>query len=334
VVTGGAGYVGGHVVAALRRQGVRVLVLDDLSTGRAERLPRDVPLVLGSVGDQRVLRSVLPGATGVVHLAALTSAPESVRDPLAYYRANVTDTATLLSAMAEAGVPRLVASSSAAVYGSGSGAALTEQTLPQPQNPYGTTKWVGERLMADVGAAAGLATIALRFFNVVGAAAPALADSRAATLLPRALRAARGDAGPLVVHGFGHPTPDGSAVRDFVHVRDVAEAHVAAVRRLASGCCGAAVYNVGTGRGCSVLELIDLVERVTGLPVPWIPGPVRPGDPSWSLADPALIARELGWRARWGLEDAVRSAWPAAVAPVRRMAAPISRRSSQPAAAG
>jgi UDP-glucose 4-epimerase len=333
VVTGGAGYVGGHVVAALRGQGVPVVVLDDLSTGRADRLPADVPLVVGSVGDQRVLRSVLPGAEGVVHLAALTSAPDSVRDPLAYYRANVTDTAALLSAMGDADVLRLVASSSAAVYGSGSGAALTEQTPPQPQNPYGTTKWVGEQLMADVGAAASLASIALRFFNVVGSGGPALADSRTATLLPRALRAARGESGPLVVHGLAHPTPDGSAVRDFVHVRDVAAAHVAAVRRLASGWSGSAVYNVGTGRGCSVLELIDLVERVTGLPVPWLPGQIRPGDPSWSLADPGLIARELGWCARWDLEDAVRSAWTS-VAPVRRVAGPVRRRFRQPAAAG
>src|SRR3954451_7636117 len=135
VVTGGAGYIGGHVVAALRRDGIRVVVLDDLSTGRAERLPLDVPLVRGRVGDGRVLRSVLPGAAGVVHLAALTSAPESVRDPLAYYRANVTDTATLLSAMADAGVPRIVASSSAAVYGSAAGGALTQPDPPRAGDP-------------------------------------------------------------------------------------------------------------------------------------------------------------------------------------------------------
>src|SRR3954451_4026379 len=266
VVTGGAGYIRGHVVAALRRDGIRVVVLDDLSTGRAERLPLDVPLVRGRVGDGRVLRSVLPGAAGVVHLAALTSAPEAVRDPLAYYRANVTDTAALLSAMADAGVDRIVASSSAAVYGSAAGAVLTEQDLPRPENPYGTTKWIGERLLAEGGAATGMASIALRFFNVVGAATPVLADTRTTALLPRVLRAAQG--APLNVRGLAHPTPDGSAVRDFVHVRDVAEAHVAAVRRLASGWRGSAVYNVGTGTGCSVLELIALVERVTGAPGP------------------------------------------------------------------
>src|SRR4051794_6522049 len=331
VVTGGAGYIGSHVVAALRRDGIRVVVLDDLSTGRAARLPLHVPLVRGRMGDPHVLRSVLRGAAGVVHLAALTSAPESVRDPLAYYRANVTDTATLLSAMADAGVDRIVASSSAAVYGSAAGAVLTEQDLPRPENPYGTTKWIGERLLAETGAATGTASVALRFFNVVGAATPVLADTRATALLPRVLRAVSG--APLTVHGLSHPTPDGSAVRDFVDVQDVAEAHVAAVRRLASGWRGSAVYNVGTGRGCSVLELIGLVERVTRQPVAWAPGPVRRGDPSRSVADPGLIARELGWRTRFDLADAVRSAW-AVQAPGARLAAPLRRRSPQPAAAG
>jgi UDP-glucose 4-epimerase len=332
VVTGGAGYIGGHVVAALRRAGVPVVVLDDLSTGRAERLPLDVPLVRGRVGDAQVLRSVLAGAAGVVHLAALTSAPESVRDPLAYYRANVTDTATLLTAMADAGVLRLVASSSAAVYGSAAGGALTEQDRPRPENPYGMTKWVGERLLAEVGAATGTASIALRFFNVVGAATPVLADTRTTALLPRVLRAARG--APLTVHGLAHPTPDGSAVRDFVHVHDVAEAHVAAVARLSSGWSGSGVYNVGTGTGCSVLELIALVERVTGQPVRWTPGPARPGDPSRSVADPALIARELGWCSRWDLTDAVRSTWAVRVPPAAPVPAPLRRRSLQPTAAG
>jgi len=162
-------------------------------------------------------------------------------------------------------VPRIVTSSSAAVYGSAAG-ALTELDLPRPQNPYGTTKWVAERLLAEVGAATGTASVALRFFNVVGAATPVLADTRTTALLPRVLDAVHGRT--LTVHGLAHPTPDGSAVRDFVHVCDVAEAHVAAVRGLAGGWSGSAVYNVGTGRGCSVLELVDLVERVTGRRVP------------------------------------------------------------------
>jgi UDP-glucose 4-epimerase len=183
-----------------------------------------------------------------------------------------------------------------------------------------------------VGAATGTASIALRFFNVVGTAAPVLADLRTTALLPRLLRAAQGT--PMTVHGLAHPTPDGSAVRDFVHVRDVAEAHVAAVRRLVSGWSGSAVYNVGTGAGCSVLELIALVERVTGQPVRWAPGPGRPGDPARSVADPALIARELGWRAHWDLTDSVRSAWVVRAPVEPTVTVPFRRRSLQPAAAG
>ena len=314
VVTGGAGYVGGHVVAALMAAGVEVVVFDDLSTGRAERVPPGARLVRGRVGDPSALDAVLQGAAGVVHLAALTSAPESVADPLSYYRANVTDVATLLASMAGHGVSRLVASSSAAVYGGRPGEpaprAFTEQHQPAPQNPYGTTKWVGERLIADVGATTGMATVALRYFNVVGAGDPALADVRTGALLPRVLLARR-DGRPLTVYGRTHPTADGSAVRDFVHVLDVADAHVAAVTRVSSGWRGAAVYNVGTGRGSSVLELLARVADVTGGAVPWVDGDPRPGDPAYAVADASLIAGELGWRPRRSLDESIASAWEA-----------------------
>jgi UDP-glucose 4-epimerase len=317
VVTGGAGYIGGHVVSALVAAGVAVVVLDDLSTGRAERLPAEVRLVRGRVGNRGALDAVLPGAAGVVHLAALTSAPESVTDPLAYYRANVTDVATLLGAMAEHGVHRLVASSSAAVYGGRPGepspSAFAEQHPTAPQNPYGTTKLVGERLIAEAGAAAGLSSIALRYFNVVGAGSRALADVRTGALLPRVLLARR-DGPAVTVHGRTHPTVDGSAVRDFVHVLDVADAHVAAVSRVGAGGPGAAVYNVGTGTGFSVLEVLARVAAVTGGPVPWLDGAARPGDPAYAVADASLIARELGWTAARDLDDAIASAWNALTA--------------------
>jgi UDP-glucose 4-epimerase len=290
-----------------------VVVLDDLSSGRAERVPRGVPLVRARAGDRPALRSVLAGAAGVVHLAALTSASDSVRNPLAYYQANVTDLATLLAAMTDVGVRRLVASSSAAVYGdqgTAVGPAFTEDCAPHPQSPYGTTKWIGERLMAEVGAATGTATIALRYFNVVGAGDTALADHRTGVLLPRILLARRRGTA-LTVNGLAHPTPDGSPVRDFVDVQDVAEAHLAAVARLSSGWQGAAVYNVGTGVGCSVLQLLAATARVTDGPVAWMPGRARPGDPSSSVADASRIARELGWRARRDLDESVASAWAA-----------------------
>jgi UDP-glucose 4-epimerase len=302
------------VVGALHAAGVELLVLDDLSTGRADRLPAGVRLVRGRVGDRAVLGGVLEGAAGVVHLAALTSAPESVDRPLAYYQANVTDVATLLGAMTEHRVPNLVASSSAAVYGGRPGdptpAAFPEDHHPRPQNPYGTTKLVGEYLMDEAGGAAGMGTIALRYFNVVGAAARELADRRSGALLPRVLAARRGGA-PLVVHGRAHPTPDGSAVRDFVHAADVASAHLAAVSRLASGWRGGAVYNVGTGRGASVLEVLARTSAVTGGPVPWADGPARIGDAACAVADTTRIARELGWHAERDLDAAIASAWAA-----------------------
>jgi UDP-glucose 4-epimerase len=334
VVTGGAGYVGGHVVAALVEAGVDVVVLDDLSTGRAERLPRAVRLFRGRVGSRGALDAVLRRAAGVVHLAALTSAPESVAAPLSYYRANVTDVTELLAAMADHGVPRLVASSSAAVYGGRSGEpappAFPEQYPTAPQNPYGATKLIGERLIADVGAATGLASVALRYFNVVGAGSRCLADVRTGALLPRVLLARR-EGLPVTVHGRTHPTADGSAVRDFVHVLDVADAHVAAVAGVSSGRRGAAVYNVGTGTGSSVLELLARSAAVTGGPVPWVDGPARPGDPATAVADASLIARELGWYPRRGLDEAIASAWDAMTG---TGSAPLSSRRPALAAAG
>src|SRR4051794_24344268 len=249
VVTGGAGYVGGHVVAAMRAAGPEIVVLDDLSTGRRDRLPADVPIVVGRVGDQTALDRVLPGAVGVVHLAALSSAPESLLRPAAYWRANVGDVATLLRGMVRHGVRQIVASSSAAVYGGGQPgpAGFAEDSSLRPLNPYGWTKLVGERLLGEVGGAADIAAICLRYFNVVGAGSPALADTKPAGLLAKVLEARR-QGFPVSVNGRHHATPDGTAVRDYVHAADIADAHVAAVARLGAGWRGTAVYNLGTGR--------------------------------------------------------------------------------------
>jgi UDP-glucose 4-epimerase len=313
VVTGGAGYVGGHVVQALLGAGIEVVVLDDLSTGRAARIPAGVRWVRGRLGDRRVLDDALAGVAGVVHLAALTSAPGSVTAPLAHYRANVGDVVGLLAAMADHGVSRLVASSSAAVYGGLPGEpalrASRETDALHPQNPYGSTKMIGELLLRDV-AGQGLSSIALRYFNVAGAASPVLADVKPGGLAPQVLQA-RVTGAPLTVFGTDHPTPDGSAVRDFVHAADVADAHVAAVAKLLSGWSGAAVYNVGTGAGSSVLEVLARAGEVTGGRVPYVSGHRRPGDPSWAVADVSAMARDLGWRASRDLTDCLASAWEA-----------------------
>jgi UDP-glucose 4-epimerase len=342
VVTGGAGYVGGHVVRALLRAGIDVVVLDDLSTGCIERVPPRVRRVVGRLDDRRVLDDALAGAAGVVHLAAQTSAPASVTDPLSHYRANVADVVTLLAAMADHGIARLVASSSAAVYGGLPGVpaprAFAESHPLHPQSPYGTTKMIGELLLADV-ASRGLRSIALRYFNVAGAGSPVLADRKPGGLPPQVLQACR-TGRPLTVFGTDHPTPDGSAVRDFVHAEDVADAHVAAVLRLSEGGSGAAVYNVGTGTGSSVLDVLARAGEVTGSAVPFEVGPRRPGDPSWAVADVSAIHRDLGWRATRDLTDCLASAWSAlstAPPPAPGPASPPpadGRWAPQPAAAG
>ncbi len=313
LVTGGAGYVGGHVVTALHAAGVEVVVVDDLSTGRADRVPRGVRLVRGRLDDPVVLDHALSGVTGVVHLAAQTSAPASVTDPLLHWRANVGDLIGLLAAMAAHRVSRLVASSSAAVYGDAPGVptprAFGEGHPRHPLSPYGATKLAGERLLADL-APTGLDSVSLRYFNVAGALSSVLADGKPGGLPPAVLRACV-TGQPVTVHGTDHATPDGTAVRDYVHAADVADAHVAAVAGLSHGRRGPAVYNVGTGVGSSVLEVLACARVATGVPVRWVAGPRRSGDPSWAVADVSAIARDLGWRGSRDLSDCLASAWSA-----------------------
>jgi UDP-glucose 4-epimerase len=322
LVTGGAGYIGAHVVRGLRAAGQPVVVLDDLSTGRADRLPDDVALVVASVRDDRALAATLRRhrVTGVVHLAARKSPAESVARPDWYRQENVGGVASLLAAMAHGGVRRLLFSSSAAVYGVPPAPVVDELTRAAPINPYGQTKLAGEELIAAAGVGYRLSWIALRYFNVVGAAGPRLADREPTNLVPIAFTAmAAGH--PLTVTGADFPTRDGTGVRDYIHVVDVAAAHVAAATRLTAGPPVGAVYNVGTGRGYTVLEVIDRIRRVTGRPLPYVIGPRRPGDPPEVVADATRIGRELGWQARRGLTEMVSSTWlawsavPASAAP-------------------
>ena len=306
-MTGGAGYIGLHVVRALREAENDVLVLDDLSTGRGNLV--DVPLVVGDVGDAALLDRLFGDneIRGVVHLAARKRVGESVTDPLLYYRENVTKLVTLLEAMCRAGVGTLVFSSSAAVYGSPDGDLVTESTPTAPLSPYGETKLVGEWLVRAVAAAHGLRFALLRYFNVAGAGAPELADVGAANLIPMVFeRIARGERPRLF--GDDYPTPDGSCVRDFIHVSDLADAHVAALRHLDDGGENL-LLNVGRGEGASVREVLDVVAEVTGLPTEPEVLPRRPGDPARVVASADAIRRELGWQARHDLTSMVRSAW-------------------------
>ncbi|MDT5033475.1 MAG: UDP-glucose 4-epimerase [Actinoplanes sp.] len=307
LVTGAAGYIGAHVVARLHAAGEAVVGLDNLSTGYAERLPAGVPLVRADVSDATALRATLVGhgVTGVMHLAGVKSAPESTRLPMYYYRQNVGAVAVLLEAMTDTGVARLVFSSSAAVYGSPRTTTVTEESSAHPVNPYGQSKLAAEQLIGAAALAYGLSWTALRYFNAVGAHSPLLADRGTANLLPLAFHAVR-TGEPLTVAGRHFATPDGTGVRDFVHVSDIAEAHH---RVGQSGLSG--VYNVGTGRGYSVLDVLAAVEVVTGLPVPHRFGPARPGDPGAVVADAGKLRRELGWQPAHTLLEAVASAAPA-----------------------
>ncbi|WAZ25379.1 UDP-glucose 4-epimerase GalE [Streptomyces cinnabarinus] len=309
LITGGAGYIGAHVARAMSEAGERVLALDDLSAGVPERLPVGVPLVRGSSLDGELLKRVLAdhAVTGVVHLAARKQVAESVAQPTRYYRENVGGLATLLDAVAEAGVRRLVFSSSAAVYGNPDVDLIIEDTPCAPVNPYGETKLTGEWLVRAAGAAHGISTVCLRYFNVAGAAAPELADTGVFNIVPMVFdRLTRGEA-PRIF-GDDYPTPDGTCVRDYIHVADLAEAHLAAARRL-SGLSGDLTVNVGRGEGVSVRELIDVIGEVSGHTRPPVVEGRRPGDAPRAVASAARATEELGWTASRPVREMVESAW-------------------------
>ena len=312
MVTGGAGYIGAHVARALLGSGRGVVVLDDLSSGFRSFVPEGTPLVEASVLDGEALRKAFAehGVAGVVHLAGRKYAGVSVREPLDFYQANVTGTATLLAAMAEAGVAQLVFSSSASVYGTPDVDLVTEDTPTRPESPYGETKLVGEWLIRDVARNEPLRHTSLRYFNVVGSGGGGLYDASPHNLFPLVLKAITSGEQPKVF-GTDYPTPDGSCVRDYIHVVDVAEAHVAAAVAMEEGRELSRVYNLGLGQGVSVIEIIEAVWRVTGIDVGYEAVGRRPGDPARIVASPERVRRELGWSATRDLDDMVRSAWEA-----------------------
>jgi UDP-glucose 4-epimerase len=314
LVTGGAGYIGAHVVRALLAHGLACVVVDNMSTGLARRVPPEVPVHVLDVGDTERVADVLTehSVVGVVHLAAKKSPTESVSDPLRYYRENVGGVVSLLTAMARCDVRRIVFSSSSSVYGTPTGTTVDESAPLVPINPYGATKAICERIVGESAAAYGIDAILLRYFNVAGAGEPSMGDVGTFNLVPLALRAAAAGDSPLIF-GDDYPTPDGTCVRDYVHVADLAEAHVAAARDLESGRRepAARAYNIGTGVGHSVHEVLAVVRDVTATTMEPVIRPRRPGDPAAVVGEVGLVARELGWHSRLDLRDMVQSAWDA-----------------------
>ena len=312
LVTGGAGYIGAHVVRAFREEGIDVVVVDDLSSGHEEFVPAGVPFYRGTILDGELLSQIFAenAVTGVVHVAGFKYAGVSVQRPLHTYEQNVTATATLLAAMQDAGVDAIVFSSSAAVYGTPDVETVTEATPKSPESPYGESKLIGEWLLRDQGVAAGLRHTSLRYFNVVGSGDPSLRDTSPHNLFPLVFDALVAGRTPRI-NGDDYPTPDGTCVRDYIHVADLAVSHVAAAKRLDAGEPVEAVYNLGSGDGVSVGEIMSTVASVTGIAFTPEVGPRRPGDPARIVASGELAARDLDWKMRHTLDEMVGSAWEA-----------------------
>lgn len=313
LVTGGAGYIGSHVARALMDDGHGVVVVDDLSSGRREFVPDGAVLEEGSLLDPAFLKEVFArhDLAGVIHLAGFKYAGVSVEWPLHTYFQNVTGTGNLLEAMDAASVRAIVFSSSAAVYGNTAAEFVTESTPTNPESPYGESKLIGEWLIADQARATGLKHTSLRYFNVVGSGTPDVSDTSPHNLFPLVFKALKEGTTPKIF-GTTYPTPDGSCVRDYVHVADVAAAHVAAARQLQDGVELAAVYNLGSGSGVSVREIMEAMAEVTGIPFSPQICAARPGDPARIVASGELAGRDIDWQPTHSLRNMISSAWTAA----------------------
>ncbi len=312
LVAGGAGYIGSVVSRLLMAEGHQVTVLDDLSTGHADAIPDGARFVHADISDAaRVLDQ--DDFDGVVHFAAKSLVGESVSHPSAYWRTNVCGTRALLDAVAEHRVPRLVFSSTAAVYGEPDTVPITEDSPTRPTSPYGASKLAVDMMLTGECVATGLAAVSLRYFNVAGAAWGAGERHGTEThLIPLALDAVAGRRGPLTIFGEDWPTPDGTPIRDYIHVADLARAHVLALTAAQSGTH--LVCNLGSGDGYSVRQVLDTIAEVTGSPVPATSGQRRAGDPARLIASNVRARELLGWQPELTLADMVRDAWDFAVA--------------------
>ena len=315
LVTGGAGYIGSHTARALRRSGYEVVLYDNLSSG-FRRLAQGFELVEGDIGDEARLRPVLARVGAVIHFAAHAYVGESVENPRKYFHNNVLGALSLLNSTMDAGIRRFVFSSTCAVYGTPEKVPITEQTPREPVNPYGASKLFFENALEAYSRAYQLRSARLRYFNAAGADESGEIGelhNPETHLIPLALAASTENGRELRVYGSDYPTPDGTCIRDFVHVNDLADAHVRALqyleRRDSDEASPSVAINLGTGRGHSVLEVIQAAEKATGRPVRRAIGPRRPGDPPSLVADATKAKRLLGWGAKRNLADIVSTAW-------------------------
>ena len=309
LVTGGAGYIGSIVAQRLVARGDAVTVLDSLDRGHRDAVPEGADFVQADLLDLDAVRAALAsGFDGVLHFAALALVEESVAHPERYYRGNVVGTLNLLDAMREAGVARIVFSSTCATYGEPETVPISEDEPNTPVNSYGNSKLAVDRMLADEARAHGLAAVSLRYFNVAGASEPLGEDHEPEThLIPLILQAAAGTREHISIFGTDYPTPDGSAVRDYIHVDDLARAHVLALEKAQPGRHD--IYNLGSGTGYSVREVIDAVRRVTGRELEVREQERRPGDPPQLVAANAKAREGLGWTPERSLEDMIADAW-------------------------
>jgi UDP-glucose 4-epimerase len=314
LVTGGAGYIGSHTVLALREAGRRVVVLDDLSTGWRRLVPEDVPLVVGDIADQALVAQILSQyrVEGVMHFAGRSQVPESMGNPGLYFEANTVKTLALLRTLAACGIRWMVFSSSASVYGEPRYLPIDEEHPVNPDSPYGLSKVHIEEMLPWFERAHGIRWMALRYFNAAGADPAGRAGEMhqpETHIIPILLGIARQKAGSFPVYGTDYPTGNGTCVRDFVHVSDLATAHVLAMEALVSG-SESGIFNLGSGKGFSVREIIESAREITRHPIPTQNGPRRPGDPSILVASPEKARRQLGWRPGLsGIEQIIGTAW-------------------------
>ena len=306
LVTGGAGYIGGHMVLALLDAGEKVIVLDDLSSGFAWAVPATATLVIGDVGDIDLVSRLIENHAieAICHFAARVAVPDSIADPLGYYLSNTSKARNLIACAATHGVRNFIFSSTAAVYGE----SASETVAPRPSTPYGRSKLAVEWMLADAARAHAMRYVAIRYFNVAGADPKGrLGQSAAHTthLIRRAVQTALGQHPAVEIYGADYPTPDGTCLRDFVHVSDLIDAHLAALTHLRGGGTSL-VCNCGYGRGCSVRDVVDTVKRVTGTDFRVEVVDRRPGDLPSVIADPNFIRQKLGWRPRRDLDTIVR----------------------------